>query len=282
MVQVAAAMAENAEMQCRVNEALIARLSALEGRIKETNASLNRAMQKQSSRTTSIYPGFDISGDDTLLDVGCGLGDICVNAGTVGAAVIAIDVVESTLRHVEKRMVAVPARSFRGYVSDCMPMPLPDGSATAIVAQEVLEHTESPEAFLRELVRVGAPDARYLITVPDAVSESLLRHVAPPDYFSPPNHRNVFSRGDMERMLSASGLQIVHRLAFGFYWSFWWLFEMADRKANERKDRTAPSNSVKRWEEAWAALQTCPGSQQVAAALDQLCPKSAVFICRKG
>jgi SAM-dependent methyltransferase len=232
-------------------------------------------------RSTFLYPGIEVGDDDVVLDVGCGRGDICVKAGTIGAAVIAIDMLESTLRFVEKRMATVPAKWFRGYVSDCMPAPLPDGAATVVVAQEVLEHTENPEGFLRELVRLGAPQARYLITVPDAASENLLRIVAPPEYFAPPNHRNVFTRQDMERMLGASGLRIVQRGVVGFYWSLWWLFEMAGRKAMQGKQDALPNAPVKKWEETWAALQACPESERISRALDELCPKSMVFTCCK-
>jgi hypothetical protein len=40
---------------------------------------------------------------------------------------------------------------------------LPDGIATVILAQEVLEHVPAPAATLADLVRIGRAGARYLI-----------------------------------------------------------------------------------------------------------------------
>src|SRR5262249_42518945 len=138
------------------------------------------------------------------------------------ADVIAIDIDPGVIGQMTQTMRGVPARSFRALVSDCNPIPLPDETASVVVAQEVLEHVPDPARVLAELVRIGRADARYLISVPDPASEALMRVVAPPEYFQKPGHVNVFERAELDRLLGAAGLRIERRQGFGFYWSLWW------------------------------------------------------------
>ena len=133
-------------------------------------------------RRGEIFPGFEITEADTLVDVGCGSGWASQAAGNLGADVIAIDVDRNYIDRLGETMRNVPARSFRGIVSASETLPLPDGAASAIICTEVLEHVEAPDRFLAELARIGRPGARYAITVPDPVSEDLIRIVAPPGF----------------------------------------------------------------------------------------------------
>jgi len=239
-----------------------------------------------------IKPGFEILPSDTLLDVGCGRGDMCVRAGTVGAAVIAIDVLDATLKLVEARMKDVPARSFKSVVSDCRPIPLASSTVSAVIAQEVIEHVDEPLAFLSELYRVGTPDARYLITMPDAASENVMRLVARPEYFQKPNHIHVFQRNEMKSILSKAGFKIIWEGLEGFYWSLWWIFHEAQNNTTEVKEKKQEGNIwdeslysnnklTKLWEDTYRAFQGTPKYVQVEQALSQLIPKSQIYVVAK-
>jgi len=239
-----------------------------------------------------IFPGFEILPSDTLLDVGCGRGDMCVRAGTVGAAVIAIDVLDATLKHVEARMKEVPARSFKSIVSDCRPIPLESSTISVVNSQEVIEHVDEPMAFLSELYRVGTPDARYLITVPDATSENIMRLVARPEYFQKPNHIHVFQRNEMKALLSQAGFKIIWEGLGGFYWSLWWIFHEAQNRNEEVKEKKQDENLwdeslsnknklTKLWEDTFREFQGTPKYVQVEHALSQLIPKSQIYVVAK-
>src|SRR5437763_16277692 len=123
----------------------------------------------------------------------------------------------------------VPARAFRAIRCDCDagPIPLPDGSASVVFAKEVMEHLDDPAGFLADLARIGRPGARYYLSVPDPVSESLLRVVAPESYWTKPGHIHVFPRDELDRMIEDAGLEIERRKYFGAYWSLWWCLRMA-------------------------------------------------------
>src|SRR4051812_8436015 len=130
-------------------------------------------------------PGFEIGAGDTVVDVGCGDGACCRYAGSLGADVIGIDVEPTLVEQAGEAMRGVPARSWRGIVSTCDPIPLPDATASVVICTEVLEHVESPARLAAELARIGKPGARYLISVPDPASEALMREVAPAWYWRP-------------------------------------------------------------------------------------------------
>jgi len=229
-----------------------------------------------------LYPDFAIDATDVVLDVGCGAGDACYLAGRAGASVIALDTQPETVRYVDRRMQDVPARSYQSFVSDGNPIPLPAGSCTKIVAREVLEHVREPEKLLAEMVRVGAPGAQYLIAVPDAASEELLAIVAPPSFYQEPNHIHIFGRDRMRMMLEATGLKIQRSALWGFYWSLWWMFQIASEQS-ERMHNADRSGLVKGWEETWRQFEqlNIPQLSRLSETLDRLIPKSQVYVCVK-
>ena len=162
-------------------------------------------------------PGFEIGPGDTVVDVGCGDGGCCRYAGSQGADVIGIDVEPTLVEKADEAMRGVPARSWRGIVGDCDPIPLPDATASVVICTEVLEHVEDPARLAAELARIGKPGARYLISVPDPASEALMRQVAPAWYWRPPFHRRVFRHSDLDAVLAGAGLTVERRDPFGSY-----------------------------------------------------------------
>ncbi|MRR16863.1 MAG: class I SAM-dependent methyltransferase, partial [Deltaproteobacteria bacterium] len=180
--------------------------------------------------TGEVFPGFQVTADDIVLDVGCGEGNAVLFCARQGAHVVFSDVDPVKVAALIQLAHASPARKVEGFVSDSLPLPLPDGYATKILSTEMLEHTSCPEKILEELVRVGRPGAGYLITVPDARSEALQKPVAQPGYFSEPNHIQIFDRQRFVRLVEASGLRVESYDTWGFFWTvFMALFWVAKR-----------------------------------------------------
>lgn len=228
-----------------------------------------------------LFPGFEITAADTVLDFGCGPGHSCAVAGEVGAAVIALDVDAAIVEQVRQVTQRTRARSFQGIVSGTLPVPLADGSATVILAQEVLEHVDDPAGYLAELVRIGRPGARYLISVPDPASESLMRTVAPPCYFEKPGHINIFAREDLDGLVRAAGLEIDRRVPFGFYWSVWWVLRWTTGTHYVPRSFAPRPAVLRHWDRTWSALQSTRAGKEAIRALDRVLPKSQVLIARK-
>lgn len=225
------------------------------------------------------FEDFRVTAEDIVIDVGCGDGMVCVYAGHQGAEVIGIDVDAFLVNRLTEIMRQIPARSWRGIVSDCNPIPLPSAMATVIVATEVLEHVDDPVLFLAELARIGRPGARYVISVPDPASEELMRLVAPDWYWKKPFHQIVFQHEQLDQMVRTAGLEIERRQPAGFGWSMHWLFRMLDSPMPGVPLPDSPL--IQHWEGVCHALKTHPRGTVLIEGLTRVLPKSQVMLARK-
>lgn len=189
-----------------------------------------------------LFQGFPIGGDDVVLDVGCGAGFATMYAASRGAHVIFSDVVAEKVENLRERVVATPARTEQGLVSDSDPLPLADATATRVAALEMLEHVSDPQKVMRELVRVGKPGALYLLAVPDARSEHMQQ-----------------------------GLLIGHRGTYGFFWSMWMLIYWTWAKSTGQDLDSIPHDVVQPpypqivndWAKLWHAIIKMPASDSM-------------------
>lgn len=227
--------------------------------------------------TGELLEGFPIKVSDHVLDVGCGDGVFISFCAKLGAEVTFADIDPEKIAAVQKRLGNSNARGSHGIVSDANPLPLPNDYADKVIAMEVMEHVDAPSTFLKELVRVGKPGALYLLSVPDAASEQVQKHLAPPGHFEKPNHINVFSREDFEKLVLDAGLIIEKRTYYGFYWSiFWAFFWTCDQ------DLSPPWHPLlESWAKTWDMLLKMRDGPRIKKALDEAMPKSQAIIARK-
>lgn len=227
--------------------------------------------------TDELFEGFKISAEDIVLDVGCGDSPFLHFCALRGAAVIFADVDATKVETMSKMLTGTPARSITPLVCDACALPLPDASASKIVAMEVMEHVEDPIQFLKELVRVGKPGAQYLITVPDPVAETLQKNLAPPVYFEKPNHIRIIDRPMFENLVTQAGLIVESKKYYGFYWSMWWIFFWSCKQ-----DLGAPPHPLlESWTQTWKLLLETPQGPEIKKVLDAFMPKSQAIIARK-
>jgi len=225
------------------------------------------ASGQYNDATGELYPGFAITADDIVVDVGRGDGAKAGFCARMGATVISVD---SDLKQVEA--------ASRHLVGDGNPRPLEAGIATRVIAAEVIGQVDDPRHLLSELVRVGRPGAAYLLTVPDPVAEELQRGLAPGMNFERPNHARAIGRDEFARMVAEAGLVIEHRGAHGFYWTIWWMFfwickiDLGD---------AARHPLLESWSKTWNVLLDTPGGDRVRQALDALMPMSQYIVARK-
>ncbi len=227
--------------------------------------------------TGELIEGFAIRPDDVVVDVGCGDGGNTYFCGQQGAHVAFTDTEPARVADTERRARTSQARGVEGFVSDCNPIPLADGYASVVICTEVLEHVPDPAQLVRELVRIGAPGARYLISVPDPASEAVQRKLADESFFREPNHVRVFSRADFMQLLLGHGLAIEKMQAYGFFWSVWWAFYWSCEADGLGREHPA----LVGWSRAWIAMLRSPDGKRIKAALDAAVPKSQLIIARK-
>ena len=226
-----------------------------------------------------LFPGFIIEQLDTYVDVGCGTGDDCMFAARCGAEVIGIDINEGQIADLAKRLRKSAARQHRAIVSECNPLPIEDETATRVVCREVLEHVPDPKQFMGELVRIGQPGARYLLAVPDPASEAIMKKVANPAYWLPPNHVRVFQRDEFARLIIDSGLTIEKRSGYSSFWTMWWT--MFWPAAQNIPFGSAPTPVLHHLNMLWSHMIADPRYAKVLDVLDETLPKSQVIVAVK-
>ena len=85
-----------------------------------------------------------------------------------------------------------PRPGLTDVVSDAMTLPFPDGSFQCVVATEVLEYVQRPQAFASELHRILSDEGLAVVTVPFIFQEH-------GDYWRPTRH----ALGDLFRQYSS-------------------------------------------------------------------------------
>lgn len=237
--------------------------------------------------TGELFDGFRVTPEDVVLDAGCGEGNALLFCAKQGAHVVFADVDGDKISVLIEKARETPARKVEGFVSNCLPLPLPEGYATKIIATEMLEHTETPEAILDELVRVGRPGAKYLITVPDARSEMLQKPVAHPVYFSAPNHIQIFDRERFVGLIEHAGLKVERYDTWGFYWSvfmsLFWLVCAKDQMNGAVLDKIHPPYHpvLQSWANTWSQVMELPGAEKLMESFDRFLPKTQAIVAVK-
>jgi 2-polyprenyl-3-methyl-5-hydroxy-6-metoxy-1,4-benzoquinol methylase len=239
--------------------------------------------------SNELFEGFPVSADDTVLDFGCGGGGAALFCGRTGAHIYIADTLEERLSAVERSLRDTAARGVHTLLMTSDVIDLDDSTMSRVIAMEVLEHTLDPAAILAELVRVAKPGALFLLTVPDARGEELQRHVAPEEYFSAPNHIQVFTGESFTGLVAGAGLQIERHFNQGFYWLLWLCFNWITRKEEGQalsgmaQDSINPpySELSRLWSTTWHRLLSTEGGPELKKVLDQTLPFGQGIIARK-
>jgi 2-polyprenyl-3-methyl-5-hydroxy-6-metoxy-1,4-benzoquinol methylase len=99
--------------------------------------------------------------------------------------------------------------------------PLPDGEYKLVVCGDILEHTPDPVSVIKRLRRAAAPDATFIISVPNiahlAVRMLLLMGKFPKMDRGPLDrtHLQFFTKDTARDMVEAAGLKVVSTTTTG-------------------------------------------------------------------
>jgi len=176
---------------------------SLEGRARQSLGASEDVIYEMIGREMSRL---NVSGD-TVVDVGCGVGNL---RGIVRARFrnyIGVDAVryEQLGQDVD----------FHGVDLNAERIPLPDGTVDAAVSVETIEHLENPRAFVRELARVVKPGGWVFLTTPNQLSLLSLLTLILKQRFSAfqdncyPAHITPLLEVDLRRIAAECGLKEV-------------------------------------------------------------------------
>jgi 2-polyprenyl-3-methyl-5-hydroxy-6-metoxy-1,4-benzoquinol methylase len=145
----------------------------------------------------------------TLVDAGCGTGNLWRSVNSLFSRCIAVDAVRYDSMDDDERV------SFHAADLDRELLPVADGAADVAAAVEVIEHLENPRALMRELVRAVRPGGLVLVTTPNQLSLLSLLTLVVKQRFSAfqdasyPAHRTALLAVDLRRIAEECGLRDV-------------------------------------------------------------------------
>jgi 2-polyprenyl-3-methyl-5-hydroxy-6-metoxy-1,4-benzoquinol methylase len=152
---------------------------------------------------------------DTILDVGCGQGELAVNLQQtfVDARVRGIEYSREGVRRAiaAAKAAAIPAEFIvRDLTEPAVLDAAIQGKATYAVCSEVLEHLDEPETLLRNASAYMARGCRLVVTVPAGPRSAYDRHIG---------HRRHFTPQLLRSVLENSGFEVdqVVRAGFPFF-----------------------------------------------------------------
>ena len=151
----------------------------------------------KARRRMEVIRRFRSSG--TLLDIGCGSGELIYVAQQMGYEAAGVDYSESLVRYVREKYRA------EVYLGDLETVPLLHRFDIAVMSH-ILEHTTDPEATLTRVRRLLNPRGLLYVAVPNVDCwESRFRGWASYE----PYHLWYFNQDSLSRLLGKVGYQVV-------------------------------------------------------------------------
>lgn len=142
-----------------------------------------------------LYEAFDMREKTTLLEIGCGRGEMLRNFKDLGLEVQGIDLSPEAPSFNKDIKIKV------GNVEEEQ-LPYEDNSFDIIYSKSVLEHFYYPERYMREAYRVLKPNGVLVTLVPDWESCYKI-------YFDDYTHRTPFSKIGLEDILKIHNFEDV-------------------------------------------------------------------------
>lgn len=143
-------------------------------------------------------------GDQSLLDIGCGMGHLAGRLAPYGN-VTGIDVSPEAIKVARQKSVGVFLQG------DAQTLAFPDASFDCVIAKDVLEHVPDDELALREISRVSKGRARIIMYLPGELTgfnlstESLVKKLTGYTIDPEVGHLRRYTVAQARQMLKAHG-----------------------------------------------------------------------------
>ena len=148
----------------------------------------------------------DLTGDDLLLDVGCGTGAASRAASAEVDLVVGVDLAPEMIRRATE--LARTVENVRFLVADSEQLPFDDGAFTAVLCSNSFHHYPDPLRAVREMGRVLASGGRLVIG--DACADLRTARIADVVLrWIEPGHVRLYSSSELGSFLQRAGVSRV-------------------------------------------------------------------------
>lgn len=155
-----------------------------------------------------------------LLEIGCGAGNLLLQATVAGSYPVALDLSMQALTFVGSRFKEAQSTPDAPMGFTCTQaigesLPFRENSFDCILLSEVIEHLEAPQVSIREAVRVLCPGGRLLVTTPNYSSfwpmmEWVVDRLNMAPKMAGEQHISRFQPSSLKKMLIECGLAMEY------------------------------------------------------------------------
>ena len=178
---------------------------------------------------TIRFKSLNLSNDDFLLDMGCGEGRHSIGAYIeTKVNVLGFDLSMNDLRIARGRLDDFDTSDIQSLCqfgrADIISLPFADCSLDAVICSEVLEHVDSPQKSIEELIRVLKPGGILALSVPRYLPELICWKLSKEYSKTPGGHVRIFKHKELRKLIQKESVSYQ-----SFHWAhalhspYWWL-----------------------------------------------------------
>ena len=178
---------------------------------------------------TIRFKNLNLSNDEFLLDMGCGEGRHSIGAYIeTQANILGLDLSMKDLKIAQNRLNDFDTSNIKSVCqfgeADIISIPLLDSSLDAVICSEVLEHVNSPQESIKELIRVLKPGGVLALSVPRYMPELICWKLSKEYSKTPGGHVRIFKHKQLKKLGINNGLEYQSfHWAHGLHSPYWWL-----------------------------------------------------------
>lgn len=144
-----------------------------------------------------------VNADGLLLEIGCGPGQMLAAAARLGHVVVGVDVSMEWLV-IAKHLITRYGGQAQLAAGLGEKLPIKDGTISAIISLDVIEHVGDQHIYVQEIKRTLAPGGVFALSTPNRYS------------LSPEPHVHLWGVGYLPRSLQAPYVKLVKKQSYTF------------------------------------------------------------------